>query len=71
MEVETPKWLKVLWIIVMPGLLLFIGRMTYEYIYLTYTYGQQMIGFSLIHLYPYLFIYMLFSFFASICWTII
>lgn len=50
---------------------MFFGRMTYEGIFLTYKYGPQMIGFSLIHLHPILYIFMILSFLGSIIWIII
>ena len=71
MKVKVPNWIKFFWIIALPGLLLFLGRMTYECIYLTYKNGPQMIGFSLIHLHPILYIFMIYSYFASIIWIII
>ena len=68
---NTPKWIKLCWIIVIPGLLFFLGRMTYECIYLTLKNGEQMIGFSFIHLHPTLYIWMVLSYFASIIWCVI
>lgn len=67
---KTPKWIKILWIIIIPGLLFFLGRMTYECIYLTIKNGEQMIGFSFIHLHPTLYIWMVLSYFASIIWCV-
>jgi hypothetical protein len=47
------------------------GRMIYECIYLTIKNGPQMIGFSLIHLQPILYIFMILSFFAAISWILV
>ena len=71
MKEKLPIWLKVFWMIVTPGLLLFLGRMYYECIYLTDKYGSQMIGFSLIHNHPGLYIFMILSYFSAILWSII
>ena len=49
---------------------MFFGRMVYECIYLTYKNGPQMIGFSLIHLHPVLYIFMILSYFAAILWIL-
>jgi hypothetical protein len=71
MIVKMPKWIKILLIFIAPGLLMFFGRMSYECLYLTYKNGPQMIGFSLIHLHPSLYIFMILSYFAAIIWIII
>lgn len=71
MKVDTPKGLNIFLIISLPGTILFLGRMIYECIYLTYKNGPQMIGFSLIHNHEILFPFMVFSFLASIIWTIL
>ena len=71
MKVDTPKGMNIFLIISLPGTILFLCQMIYECIYLTYKNGPQMIGFSLIHNHVKLYIFMVFSFLASIIWTIL
>lgn len=68
---KLPKWIIYYWLAIMPGLTSFLGRLSYEYFYLTAKNGPQMIGFSLMHAYPLIYIIMVLSFFASIIWLII
>jgi len=71
MKEDLPYGMKTFLIIVLPGLLIFLGEMIYECIYLTYIEGPQMIGFSLIHTQPALFFFIILSYFASIIWTLV
>ena len=71
MKIKIPTWIVVFWIIVIPGLLFFLGRMIYECVYLTLKNGPQMIGFSLLHSHPSLYLFMILSYFATIIWIIV
>jgi hypothetical protein len=71
MTIRMPNWIRIFWIIILPGLLIFFGRMIYECIFLTYKNGPQMIGFSFIHLHPIVYIFMILSYFAAIIWILV
>jgi hypothetical protein len=71
MKVKLPYWMKTFLTIVLPGLIICLGEMMYECIYLTYKEGPQMIGFSLIHTRPALFFFMLLSYWASTIWSLV
>lgn len=71
MRIKIPYWIKMLLIIVLPGLLILLGQVIYEGIYLTYKNGPQMILFSLLHNRPTLFIFMILSYIASMIWVLL
>ena len=71
MKIKVPYWIKVFWIIVLPGLLIFTNQMSYEILYLTYKIAPYMIGIPMIDANPTLWIFMVFSYFASIIWIAI
>ena len=68
MKIEVPSWIKVFWIIVLSGLLIFMNQMSYEILYLTYKIVPYMIGIPMIDANPTLWIFMVFSYLASIIW---
>jgi len=47
-----PKWFRLLGWIIYPAHLIFVGRLLYEKTYLTWRYGPQNIGFTIVHTYP-------------------
>ena len=71
MKIKAPYWIKVLWIIVLPGLLIYLNQCFYEILYLTYKIVPYMFGLPHIDANPTLGIFMIFSYFASILWIII
>jgi hypothetical protein len=70
MRIKVPFWITMLLIIVLPGLLMLLGQVIYEGIYLTYKNGPQNILFSLIHNSPAYFIFLIISYFASMIWAL-
>jgi hypothetical protein len=70
-KVKSPYWVKIYWIIILPGLLMHLGNKIYENVFLTLKYGSQMTGFSLIHLNPTLYIIMVSSFILTYIWILI
>jgi hypothetical protein len=51
-----PSWLKVAWLCFAPVGLLFSSRIAWEKTFLTWQQGPQMVGFSLVHIFPAFFI---------------
>lgn len=50
--------------------LCYIGRILWEKTYLTWTHGPQMIGFTLIHAYPLLFIVGVIGYLSCLAWIL-
>ncbi len=71
MKKKLPRWIKILWVISIPGYIIFVGRMIYEHLWLTYKYGEQMIGFSLVHQNPLLFFSLILSYFLALTWLLV
>lgn len=71
MKIKVPNWIKITWIIVLPGLLIFMNQISYEILYLNYKIVPFMIGLPHIDANPTLGIFMIVSYFASILWIII
>jgi hypothetical protein len=53
---RLPDWMTVLWLVPAPLALTFSARVLWEKTLLTYLEGEQMIGFSLMHIHPFFFI---------------
>lgn len=70
-EIKMPKWIWIIFIIAMPGSVLFLFELLYEMTYLTWTKGLQMIGFSLMHAYTFWYLYFILSFFTLLVWIFI
>jgi hypothetical protein len=51
-----PSWLRMIWLFIFPFSLLFAVRITWEKTVWTWARGPQMVGFSLMHVHPFLFI---------------
>jgi hypothetical protein len=66
-----PKVLTVIWWFVYPPLGALEARLLYEQIWLTYTRGEQMIGFSMAHQFPELLLFGLAGCIGSILWSIV
>lgn len=71
MKIEVPYPIKIFWIIVLPGLLIFTNQISYEILYLDYKIVPYMVGLPHIDANPTLGIFIIFSYFASILWIII
>jgi hypothetical protein len=66
-----PKHLTIMWWLVYPLLATFVARLLYEQTWLTYRYGEQMIGFAMIHSFPELLILGLLGWIGCIAWCIV
>jgi hypothetical protein len=54
-----PTWLWVLLIAALPGTILFACRLVYEETLMTWRQGEQMVGFTLMHVFPFLYLWMI------------
>jgi hypothetical protein len=61
----APRWIRLLIASALPGTAVFALRLVYEQTVLTWRYGEQMVGFSLMHAFVILFVLMLLSFYAA------
>ncbi|HSE22046.1 MAG TPA: hypothetical protein VLB68_10320 [Pyrinomonadaceae bacterium] len=66
-----PKVLTVIWWFVYLPLVALEARLLYEQTWLTYTRGEQMIGFSIAHQFPELLLFGLAGWLGSILWCIV
>lgn len=60
-----------MWRLVYPLLATLVARLLYEQTWLTYRYGEQMIGFAMIHSFPVLLILGLLGWIGCIAWCIV
>ena len=65
-----PRWLSVCWWVIFPLAATFVGRILYERTYLTWTYGERMLGFVFVHEYPEVFFPTVLGFFLAHAWLI-
>lgn len=68
---RLPKVLTVIWWFVYLPLAALEARLLYEQTWLTYTRGEQMIGFSMAHQFPELILFGLGGWLGSILWCIV
>lgn len=66
-----PKFVTVIWWVVYLPLLALEARLLYEQTWLTYTRGEQMIGFSMAHQFPELLLIGLAGWLGCILWCIV
>ena len=63
-----PRWLKVAWLGFAPVGVLFSSRIAWEKTFLTWQQGPQMVGFSLVHIFPAFFIVGILCCYLLILW---
>ena len=69
--IRFPKVLTVIWWFVYLPLAALEARLLYEQTWLTYTRGEQMIGFSMAHQFPELLLFGLVGFLGCILWCVV
>ncbi len=65
-----PNWLNVSWWPIYLGATALVIRLLYETVYLTWKYGHQLVGYALVHVYPFFFIIGALSWLLSWAWLI-
>jgi|GEM_PF-4425893 hypothetical protein len=71
MRSAIPKWLRIAWLLLAPLGFLFTTRIAYEKTVLTWLNGPQMIGFSMMHMFPTFFIFGALSCYGLMIWPLI
>ena len=56
---SEPKWLRLLLKTALPGTILLASRLVYEQTVMTWRDGEQMIGFTLAHVFPFLYLWVI------------
>ena len=65
-----PNWLRVAWLSFAPVGLLFSSRIAWEKTFLTWQQGPQMVGFSLMHIFPAFFMVGILCCYSLILWLV-
>jgi len=58
-DAVVPRWLLILLKTALPGAVALALRLVYEQTFMTWHQGEQMVGFSLMHIFPFLFLWLL------------
>lgn len=71
LKVKVPYWIKLFWIIILPGTFICLNQALYDIFYITYNIGPFSIGIPHIDANPILGLFIIFSIFALIFWCLV